>query len=111
MMVQNGAPDAHERPPESIRQIFKQYQKLKSSLDLDLDADIVDPFKLFETGDHASQWLHRTVHQNYQDAFTAFTHPSEGPHGQHVKYDAAAAQAYESRVLPGWAPLVSSCTS
>jgi len=33
--------DPHERPPDSIRNVYKKYQKMKAK-DIDLDGDIID---------------------------------------------------------------------
>ena len=102
-MVLHHAFDAHQRPPEAIRLVFRRYQKLKIQQDVDLDPDIVDPLKLLDAGDHATGWQRRAIDRDLQTAFASFADSEGRPQSAHEETGYCS---FESQVLPGQAMLI-----
>jgi hypothetical protein len=99
--------DPHERPPDGIRNIYKQYQKMKLG-DLELDSSIIDlsshvPASLHSEVRVVAEWRREDV----TAAFCAFS-------GEEARdLDAAATSlvpVYEHKDMPGrascWIPCV-----
>src|ERR1700743_2019489 len=86
-------PDAHVRPPDSIREIFKTWRKLGTS-QIDAAPDIIDPYNpdLLKVS-----WIHPSKEPpSYLDATTdgIGTNPA-------IPVESPAHPAFEIKGLPG----------
>jgi hypothetical protein len=63
--------DAHAKPPDSIRQIYKHFQKLNPRV-VDQDDGIIDTQLLHEDQPHVSPTSLLQLPANIRDVFTSF---------------------------------------
>lgn len=96
--------DPHQKPPESLRHLFKRYQKA-SQQELDNDVDIVDLTKL-PTEQLDTTALDRVTcmpMENVKDAFAAYlnTHSSAQARQADISNDQCQVEAYKLKSLPG----------
>ena len=99
--------DAHARPPENVRFVFKKYQKLKTQLDFDLDPGIVDPVKLIEADQVGPHWRRREVSGDHAETFNAFLLSAKPSQTSQVSGEKGSMLAFESLVVPGQALFMS----
>jgi len=93
--MQNGL-DAHARPPQSIQDVYKQYQKEKSAPSLQFD---IAPH------DNEFQVVDRIDAKTLNTAFQIFIGDIEG-----IQFESNA-EVLESKIIPGIFRLPSRCNS
>jgi hypothetical protein len=67
-----GLMDAHVKPPEAIRQVYKHFQKLKPRAFDDQDNDIVDTHQLHENHPHVTSTNLLQLPANMRETFIDF---------------------------------------
>lgn len=89
--------DPHQRPPDSIRDVYKKYQKLKQK-DLDQDLDIVDlPDSLDTSAKDKVRIVEEWTGHDLTAAFRAFS----GQDGQTYADLPLKIPVYEHADMPG----------
>lgn len=66
------AMDAHAKPPEAIRQVYKHFQKLNPRVFDSQDNDIIDSHQLNERHPRVSPTTSLQLPANIRDTFTEF---------------------------------------
>lgn len=89
--------DAHQRPPDRMRSLFKKYQKCKAK-DLHLDADIID---MSRTVDGFHDGLQSAPESCIGDRDRAFREFLSHPFDKGGEEKAASIRAFEVTSLPG----------
>ena len=84
--------DAHAKPPDSIRQIYKHFQKLNPRA-VDQDDGIIDTHSLHENHPHVSPTRLLQLPANIRETFTDFA-------GDHVAVTEEA-KVYSVNAIPG----------
>ena len=84
--------DAHAKPPDSIRQIYKHFQKLNARA-VDQDDGIIDTHSLHENHPHVSPTSLLQLPANIRETFTDFA-------GDHVAVTEEA-KVYSVNAIPG----------
>jgi hypothetical protein len=84
--------DAHAKPPDSIRQIYKHFQKLNARA-VDQDDGIIDTHSLHENHPHVSPTSLPQLPANIRETFTDFA-------GDHVAVTEEA-KVYSVNAIPG----------
>jgi hypothetical protein len=93
--------DPHQRPPDSIKNVYKKYQKIKLK-DLDQDLDIVDlPASLHTSAKDKVRIVEEWSGDNLTAAFRAFS----GQDGQTYTTLPARIPVYEHADMPGKAQM------
>lgn len=87
--------DAHERPPEAIRNIYKKYQKMQREA-LALDRDIIDGPSEAPSG--ALRVVRRFDFEELRPTFDAFTGPSRPSDHENLQ---DTVPVYEHPDIPG----------
>lgn len=92
--------DPHERPPDSIRNVYKKYQKMKLN-NLDLNQDIID---LSNDASASSGSKVRVVKHYTAEDLTAIFRTFAGEDGEEEHQDMALPRSipvYEHEDMPG----------
>ena len=84
--------DAHAKPPEAIRQVYKHFQKLNPRA-LDQDDDVIDTHQLHDQHPHVSPSSLLQLPANIRETFTDFV-------GGQVTI-ADEAKVYSVNAIPG----------
>lgn len=89
--------DPHQRPPDSIKNVYKKYQKMKST-DLDQDPDIVDlPDHIPVSAKDKVRIVDEWSGEDLTAAFRAFS----GQGGQTFAAQPPTVPVYEHADMPG----------
>jgi hypothetical protein len=89
--------DAHQKPPDQMRSLFKKYQKCKAQ-DLHLDAEIIDMTRRIDELQYQLQSAPDLCIGNRDDAFREFLSDSLNESSEEK---AASVRAFEVTSLPG----------
>jgi hypothetical protein len=92
--------DPHQRPPDSIRSLFKKYQKYKEN-DLHVDPDVIDTWRVKDGLAHQLRPAPDFCLGDRDSAFEEFLSSPVGSPDGTGKAKAAVASAFEVKNLPG----------